>query len=112
MSSTEYKNISTKSRYPQLINTWCGQGIPSEPFKTYNPPFHAPNTCPSNWNEFRVPNEHNQIMVETQPINYSTLTHNSPYTNSNYFNYNPAYPCNKNNRYKTIIRGCDNNLKK
>lgn len=106
----DYQNINFRSRYTRLQNTWCGQHIPSEPYVTYNPPLDGPSSCPSNYMDNRIPRQDRQIVLDYNTLGYNSLTHNVPYTQTQYFKINPAYNTNKELEYRTVIRKCDGSL--
>jgi len=113
-SSSEIDSVPFKGTYSRLDQTYCGKGIPKIPYETFDPPLpiERKGSCPADWNIYQVPSMSTQIVMNTyQYPDYTSLTHNSPYTSSRYFSFDPAYG-NGQNGYEPVYRSCDGSIKK
>lgn len=113
-SSSEMESSVLKGTYSRLDQTYCGKGIPKVPYETYDPPLPKDRNgqCPADWNLTNVPSMSTQIVMNTfQYPDYTSLTHNSPYSSSRYFTFNPAYG-NGQNGYEPVYRSCDGSIQK
>jgi len=110
MQESTNSSSNVRSRYSPLYSTWCGDSIPKDPYVNFNPPIQSPIACPADWNNIRVPNQEYNIVLDYKPLGYQSLTHQQPYSQTPYMGVNPAYECNKTNRYYTRIRKCDGTL--
>lgn len=117
MYSSSEIETSIKGTYSALDQTYCGKGIPKIPYETFNPPLPVerqgqPSSCSADWNVYQVPSMSTQIVLNSfQYPHYTALTHNSPYTSSGYFSFQPAYG-NGQYGYEPLFRSCDGTLYK